>query len=645
MADNTTGLLVQTLTGQFVATKLVDTGGTNVASVSAAGALKVDASGVAVPITDNSGSLTVDAPVTTPVFVSLSDGAAALKGSKTSANSVPVVIASDQGAVSITGTVTATTPLLAAAVLADATANPTITQISGYLMGYNGATWDRVRTANTGRLQVDVVTGGGATQYVGDAAATSTPTGGIDMGLANAAAPTDVSANNDAVALWALRNGSLVVNLASGGTLITLGNKANASSIPVSLSSDGYGSGAAAAMHVVLGTGAADYTLFGQTQATAPYARISDGTTTAGVIVATTALKVDLSSVAGTATVTGGLAGSQGVGGLAATGATAAGNPVMIGAVYTTAQPSVTTGQVGDLQMTAHGALFVAVGTDGFAVTLGANQSVNLTQIAGASPSATNPLWTVLSTGAAAYTLFGQTAAASPFTRITDATTTVGVIVATTALKTDLSSIAGTAPSATSAVPSRLTDGTAYYAKTGQTAGTAAYAQLSDQTNTVSVIAATNALKVDLSSIIGTVPGATNPIPVRLTDGAAFYSGASAAPASPHKATATSSALGAGSTATMNHYVTNGKTGQLIGMDVASTVPLRVQISTAITGSPTSVVVLFAPPFTGLQWRAPYKTFITQAAADSTSGFQCVVKNLDPSVAADVYSTGYWDEI
>lgn len=40
--------------------------------------LKVDASGVAVPITDNSGSLTVDAPVGTPVFVRLSDGSAAI---------------------------------------------------------------------------------------------------------------------------------------------------------------------------------------------------------------------------------------------------------------------------------------------------------------------------------------------------------------------------------------------------------------------------------------------------------------------------------------------------------------------------------------------------------------------------------------
>ncbi len=40
--------------------------------------LKVDASGVAVPVTDNSGSLTVDAPAATPVFVRLSTGSAAI---------------------------------------------------------------------------------------------------------------------------------------------------------------------------------------------------------------------------------------------------------------------------------------------------------------------------------------------------------------------------------------------------------------------------------------------------------------------------------------------------------------------------------------------------------------------------------------
>jgi hypothetical protein len=47
-------------------------------------------------VDDNAGTLTVDAPVGTPVFVRLSDGAAALVGQKVMASSLPVAIASDQ---------------------------------------------------------------------------------------------------------------------------------------------------------------------------------------------------------------------------------------------------------------------------------------------------------------------------------------------------------------------------------------------------------------------------------------------------------------------------------------------------------------------------------------------------------------------
>jgi hypothetical protein len=68
----------------------------------------VDASGVAVPVTDNAGSLTVDAPVGTPVFTRLSDGAAALIGQKTMAASLPVTVASDQGALPVSGPLTDT---------------------------------------------------------------------------------------------------------------------------------------------------------------------------------------------------------------------------------------------------------------------------------------------------------------------------------------------------------------------------------------------------------------------------------------------------------------------------------------------------------------------------------------------------------
>lgn len=78
-------------------------GGAIIIPGSVANGLLVDVSRVAgiVHIDDNAGSLTVDAPVGTPVFVSLSDGAAALKGQKTMANSVPVVLASDQSALPV----------------------------------------------------------------------------------------------------------------------------------------------------------------------------------------------------------------------------------------------------------------------------------------------------------------------------------------------------------------------------------------------------------------------------------------------------------------------------------------------------------------------------------------------------------------
>lgn len=73
---------------------------------------------------------------------------------------VPVSLTST----TITGTVTVDTELAAAVALtSDAVASPTVPQTAGFLYGYNGTTWDRVRTANTGRLQVDVITGGGGT--------------------------------------------------------------------------------------------------------------------------------------------------------------------------------------------------------------------------------------------------------------------------------------------------------------------------------------------------------------------------------------------------------------------------------------------------------------------------------------------------
>src|SRR5271157_1553237 len=114
---------------------------------------------------------------------------------------------------------------------------------------------------------------------------------------------------------------------------------------------------------------------------------ITDNTTKAGVIAATTALKTDMSSVAGTATVTA-AAGIQKVGISGATGATvdavitaatAPANAIASLSVYQATQPSLTTGQSVALQNDSAGNLQISYGCN---VTTGATlpTALNSTQ-------------------------------------------------------------------------------------------------------------------------------------------------------------------------------------------------------------------------------------------------------------------------
>lgn len=70
-----------------------------------------------------------------------------------------------------------------------------------------------------------------------DAVGTSTNPVAVG-GFASAAAPSAVSADGDIVRQWHLRNGSQVVNLASGGTLITVGQTTMSASLPVTIASN-----------------------------------------------------------------------------------------------------------------------------------------------------------------------------------------------------------------------------------------------------------------------------------------------------------------------------------------------------------------------------------------------------------------------
>jgi hypothetical protein len=96
------------------------------------------------------------------------------------------------GALWVTVSGAVDTELPAAAALADATGNPTVPGVGAFAMGFNGATWDRIATANTGRLQVDVLSGGGSP------AAPTTPT--IDIATSAAvAAGTEVDLDSAAI--------------------------------------------------------------------------------------------------------------------------------------------------------------------------------------------------------------------------------------------------------------------------------------------------------------------------------------------------------------------------------------------------------------------------------------------------------------
>lgn len=624
MADNSTGLPVKSLATETVRARLVDTGGTNEAAISAAGRISVDGSGVTQPISGTVAIGTSVVPGTGATNLGKAEDAVAADGD---------------------------TGVMVLAVRRDA-ASSGVTADGDYAA---------LSVDSSGALRV---TGGsGGTQYAGDAAATATPTGTVSMGLANAAAPTDVSANNDAVAQWMLRNGSAVVNLASGGTLITIGQKAMAASVPVVIASD-QGSfpvtvsgGATAAnqtnVQVVDNAGFTDGTttvgmagyIFDDVAGTAltendaAAARIDskraqvfvgEDATTRGqkwAISAAGALKVDGSAVTqpvsgtvsitansavnvaqigGTNTVTGGVAGSQGVGGVVAHDAVGTSvNPTLVGGYASAAAPT-------------------DVSADGDSTRIwtlrNGSQVVNL------------------ASGGTLVTV-GQKAMAS----------SVPVVISSdqSNLPSNIVQIGGSAPGATAFLPTRLTDGTAYYSNTGQTAATAPFTRITDATNTAAVIATINALKEDISSIAGAVPSATNALPVRLTDGSSFYASASAAPASPQVSTVTSSALGAGASVDLDHtLITNGTTGRLDGVDVASTVPLKVEIKT-VNGSnvATTRVVLFAPTYSGIQWRSPFKTYITQAGAAASARFRVTVTNKDNATAADVYSTAYWDQV
>jgi hypothetical protein len=110
------------------------------------------------------------------------------------------------------------------AALADATANPTLSGIGAYLMGFNGTTWDRVDTVGTGTLKSDMSSIAGT--------ATAVNTGAASAGTQRVVLSTDsaLAANQS-------------VNIAQmNGVTTTMGNGASGTGVQrVTLASDSTG--------------------------------------------------------------------------------------------------------------------------------------------------------------------------------------------------------------------------------------------------------------------------------------------------------------------------------------------------------------------------------------------------------------------
>lgn len=118
-------------------------------------------------------------------------------------------------------------------------------------------------------------------------------------------------------------------------------------------------------------------------------------------------------------------------------------------------------------------------------------------------------------------------------------------------------------------------------------------------------------------------------------------------PNSPRTTHALSVSLGAGATASLDSdQISSGLTGKLIGVWVHSSVFLKAELFTVQNATPSAVLATWFPsPWLGDK-EIPARGYVDQAedAGVGFDGFRIDVTNLDPSEAADVYATFFFDE-
>jgi len=369
------GSSTQALVGGSVTTAAptYTTGNINPLSLTTSGALRVDGSGTTQPISAASLPLPTGAATETTLGTRLADstfiGRINTLGQKTSANSTPVVLATDQSTIAVTGTVTATNP----SVSATAASPPSSATYIG------GSVTTAAPTYTTGQLNaLSLTTGGllrtdgsGATQPVsGTVAATQSGTWTVQPGNTANTTPWLATINqggNSATVtgLNALKvDGSAVTQPVSGtvtaniGTTNGLALDASVNGILLTQGSTTSGQKGNLVQGAVT-TAAPSYT----TAQTSPLSL-----TTAG------ALRTDSSAttqpVSGTVTANAGTGNFTVVQSTAAnlrsqtasesaTGSTTPATAGLAGGTVTTAAPTYTTGNLGALSLTTSGLLRV----------------------------------------------------------------------------------------------------------------------------------------------------------------------------------------------------------------------------------------------------------------------------------------------
>mgnify|MGYP000340488392 CR=1 FL=1 len=110
----------------------------------------------------------------------------------------------------------------------------------------------------------------------------------------------------------------------------------------------------------------------------------------------------------------------------------------------------------------------------------------------------------------------------------------------------------------------------------------------------------------------------------------------------------TSVALAAGGSATLAFTaITAARTGQLHQVIVSSSVPIKASIESVTdnaTGTVIAGVLFTSAAYPTERFDSPEDNFFI-IASNGTAKFQAKITNMDNSLSADVYATGFWDEI